>query len=219
MNNTSNLIRKLTQNSFPLMGVKYVASDYFPIDLSIDNPDLPTENLTSYITDQSKKHESTLAYGGYREIRGLYQSNLFMTDGEIRNIHLAVDVWTSSGHPIYAPLDGVVHSISYNGGELDYGHTLILKHYIEDLNFFTLYGHLSSSILTLRKEGDAIDAGSIVGHLGDYEENGGWDSHVHCQIIIDLKGNQGDYPGVCSEEKKEYYFRNCPDPINLILPN
>jgi len=35
-------------------------------------------------------------------------------------------------------------------------------------------------------------------------------------LIFDLEGYIGDYPGVTSEGKLNYYSNNCPDP-NLVL--
>jgi len=46
--------------------------------------------------------------------------------------------------------------------------------------------------------------------------NGDYAPHLHFQIIIDMEEKTGDYPGVCSENKLEFYKNNCPNP-NLLL--
>ena len=206
----------------PLLGNKYGRNSYFPVDLSCDNPDLGEINsqsdLTAYLDNQRAKLGRAIPYGGYGEKRNLYKSTLFQREKEIRNIHLAIDIWTCEGVELYAPVDGKVLSISYNDKELDYGHTLIIEHHFGPIKFHFLCGHLSSSIFELWNSGDHVNAGDLIGHVGDITENGGWSPHVHCQLIIDLEENIGDYPGVCSEYRKKQYLDNCPDPSNFILP-
>ncbi|RYZ44700.1 MAG: peptidase M23, partial [Chitinophagaceae bacterium] len=43
-----------------------------------------------------------------------------------------------------------------------------------------------------------------------------WPPHLHFQIIKDMHGWKGDYPGVCRFSEKEAYLQNCPD-ADLIL--
>ena len=47
-------------------------------------------------------------------------------------------------------------------------------------------------------------------------ENGGWPAHLHFQIIGDLMGFIGDFPGVAKQSEIEEWLERCPDP-NLIL--
>jgi len=82
--------------------------------------------------------------------------------------------------------------------------------------FYTLYGHLSIVSIENIKVGDKVLQGEIIGFLGDSSVNGDYAPHLHFQIIRDLEGNFGDYPGVSSEEKKCFYQKNCPNP-NLLL--
>jgi hypothetical protein len=56
----------------------------------------------------------------------------------------------------------------------------------------------------------------MIGYMGNCAENVGWSPHVHFQIIMDMQGKKGDYFGVCSENEKDFYLQNCPNP-NLIL--
>lgn len=52
--------------------------------------------------------------------------------------------------------------------------------------------------------------------VGFPKVNGGYAPHLHFQIIDDLQGNSGDYPGVVAKEDLDLYLQNCPDP-NLFL--
>jgi hypothetical protein len=49
--------------------------------------------------------------------------------------------------------------------------------------------------------------------LGTFEENGGWPPHLHFQIIRDMEGFLGDYPGVAKKSELDHYQNNCPDPM------
>jgi peptidoglycan LD-endopeptidase LytH len=52
--------------------------------------------------------------------------------------------------------------------------------------------------------------------LGGADENVGWPPHLHLQIIRDLEGRRGDYPGVCRVSEAPQWLARCPDP-NLLL--
>ena len=64
--------------------------------------------------------------------------------------------------------------------------------------------------------GKRIEKGEIIGEFGTPLENGQWPPHLHFQLIEDLQGWTGDYPGVCKYSEKELYLENCPDP-DLVL--
>ena len=65
-------------------------------------------------------------------------------------------------------------------------------------------------------EGQIIPAGKQFATFGVKEENGYWPPHLHFQLIFDMEGMMGDYPGVCQFSKSVLYLENCPDPA-LIL--
>jgi murein DD-endopeptidase MepM/ murein hydrolase activator NlpD len=129
---------------------------------------------------------------------------------------LGIDLWCAAETPVLAVFKGVVHSFKDNTNFGDYGPTIILKHCIDNVEFYTLYGHLSkSSIKTLCKN-TQVSKGQVIGCLGDSKVNGDYAPHLHFQIIKDIEGFEGDYPGVSSQNNLAYYSDNCPDP-NLIL--
>lgn len=199
--------------------------DYVPLDLSVTNDLLKhvdvssSEKLEDYINSHIKTHKGKVAYGGYLETRNIYQRSTYFKDANPdteRNIHLGLDLWIVAGTPIYTPLDAEVHSFKNNTNFGDYGPTIILKHTIETLEFYTLYGHLSLVSVENLKVGQTFKQGDQIATLGDASVNGDYPPHLHFQIIKDMQDYVGDYPGVCSKLDLEVYEGNCPNP-NLLL--
>lgn len=159
-----------------------------------------------------------LLMGGYLEDRFIYDSPVFRSENEeARTLHLGLDVFAPAETSVFAPLEGQVHSFQVNNGELDYGPTLILEHEPEEgLTFWTLYGHLSEDSLLGIEEGDPIAAGEKIAELGTPDINGGWAPHLHFQIMLDLQGRRGDFPGVCKLSEKDAWAAICPDPHKLL---
>ncbi len=75
---------------------------------------------------------------------------------------------------------------------------------------------MSLESLKDKKVGDVIKQGQQIANLGLPPVNGDYAPHLHFQIIIDIENNFGDYAGVCSPTKLDFYTKNCPDP-NLLL--
>jgi peptidoglycan LD-endopeptidase LytH len=199
-------------NYFPIMGRVYTAQDFTRIDLSVHNSNLPNsptyQLLDDYVNQVKEHHKAQWAIGGYREKRNLYQTSEHFAGMDRRDLHLGIDVWGPANSPIYCPTDGVIHSFAYNDKALDYGYALIIQHQ----DFYTLYGHLGSSHFDSWQVGKTVSKGEVIATLGGKNENGGWPPHLHFQIILSIDDWKGDYPGVCSESDKDYYFTNCPDP-------
>lgn len=198
------------------------ASDYAVIDLSVgaishDQVSTP-QNFENFLETYATSLDSVFLFGGYNEKRDLYQrSTIFKGDlGEERNIHIGIDIWAEAGTPIYAALNGKVHSFKCNEGLGNYGPTIILEHSVAKHTFYTLYGHLSFESIQNLKVGDEFTKGMRLGALGDSLVNGDYAPHLHFQVIRDTEGNFGDYPGVCSEQTLTHFLDNCPDP-NLLL--
>jgi 4-aminobutyrate aminotransferase-like enzyme/Ser/Thr protein kinase RdoA (MazF antagonist) len=165
---------------------------------------------------------AAVGIGRYDEVRACYASDVFVTAGndgpEWRTIHLGLDLFVEPGTPVLAPLDGVVHSVADNQGALDYGPTVILEHEAPGtpgLRFFTLYGHLTRDSLAPLVPGRPIARGERVARIGDASVNGGWPPHLHFQIITDLLGRRGDFPGVAAPASRDVWLSLSPDP-NLI---
>src|SRR5262249_23334277 len=55
-----------------------------------------------------------------------------------------------------------------------------------------------------------------VARIGTYPTNGGWPPHVHFQLITDMLGRDGEFPGVAPASRRAVWLSLSPDP-NLIL--
>ena len=198
------------------------------LDLSMGSLELGNQSnvldgiqLNEQIQVAIKHSRKPIGLGKYNEVRPFYTSNAFKHEGndgpEWRTVHIGLDVFVAADVPVFAPIDGIVHSVVDNAGDRNYGPTVILQHDVEpELTFYTLYGHLSRSTLTHLKPGDKVLAGDQFSSLGNFEENGGWAPHLHFQIILDLLGKQGDFPGVARPGQIEVWKSICPNPWLLI---
>lgn len=173
-----------------------------------------------YISDKLRQSEARYGIGGYNEHRTVYsRSPLFdshLPGEEPRRLHLGVDIWGPVNSAVFAPLEGLVYSFAFNNDYGDYGATVVLSHQLDGLCFHTLYGHLSLNDIKNLEKGQRIERGELFAEFGMPLENGHWPPHLHFQIIIDMEGHEGDYPGVCTLSDCEKYLANCPDP-DLIL--
>lgn len=194
------------------------------IDLSSDNDKLNEEIVNdiylfeAFINAALSEQRADFLVGGYLEYRTLYgRSEVFngKDENNIRRLHIGLDIWGAAGTPVFAPLEGTIHSIADNDTKGDYGATIILKHEIEGIEFHSLYGHLSKQDLHY-KRGDKVKGGDLLAHFGNHDENGYWPPHLHFQLIRDMQGLEGDYPGVCSVNDKVFYQLNCPDPTIML---
>lgn len=196
-------------------------NDYAEVDLSenmlkIKNIDASNhQQLQVYLDEVRQNTKAKVLYGGYLERRNLYAKSALFNSEEIRNIHLGVDFWAAAETGILAPLHGVVHAAHYNEGEGNYGGTIILKHTINEITFFSLYGHLSKASLEI-EEGVQVKKGNVFCYLGEAHENGNYVPHLHFQWILVLPNNAKDYPGVCSATQVEKYAKNSPKPELII---
>lgn len=171
-----------------------------------------TKLFSEYTDGERNKRACRYLIGGYGEHRTIYgRSTVFDQGEEPRRLHLGLDIWGEAGTPVMAAMDATVHSFGFHQQFGDYGATIILEHHWRGHHFYSLYGHLSKADLQL-KEGERISAGSVFAHFGVPEENGWWPPHLHIQLITDLEGKRGDFPGVCRYSEREMYLANCPDP-------
>jgi len=197
-------------------------------DLDIGSADAGTPAIwhdvaafTRHLDGQLRAANADIGIGRYDEVRGVYASDVFRTTGndgpEWRTVHIGLDLFAPPGTPVLAPLSGVVHSVADNAAPLDYGPTVILEHRAGDDGppFYTLYGHLARDSVQFLREGAAVAKGTVIARIGDVPENGGWPPHLHVQIITDMLGRRGDFPGVCRADQRRLWLSLVPDP-NLI---
>lgn len=179
--------------------------------ITIDNPN----QFQAWINEQLNGKE--YGYGGYFEKRDVYaQSKVFNNSEKARNIHLGIDIWTKDNTPIFCPLAGVLVGKNNLSDKGNYGGVAILKHRVDNITFYTLYGHLNYESIT-KNIGDTIDSTEQIGLLGNYDSNGHWPPHLHLQIMWEIDESKNDYPGVCFEEETSTYKANCPNPSHLFF--
>jgi len=206
---------------FPTIGKTEICH----IDLSKENTIVRTEaefNNPTYfegkLAEIQEKNNKAIITGGYLEKRSLYTSDIYNAESSTakRNIHLGVDFWLAAGTPVHAFLDGeiicAVHQTSYKG----YGGFVILKHQGKEVEFYTLYGHLSKESISNFSLGEIIKQKEQIGVLGDYQENGEWVPHLHFQVMLDVLDYKNDFPGVALESELEFWKMICPNP-NLLF--
>lgn len=204
------------------------------------------DDLSREVFRRMEEAGAEAGIGRYDEARQVYSAGQFALDSdempERRTIHLGMDVFLPAGSPVFAPMAGTVHSFRNNTQPLDYGPCIILEHAAEEPvgteepertevpehteepertagsapTFYTLYGHLSVESLNGLFAGKRIEEGERFATLGDPSVNGGWPPHLHFQVVSDMLGKQGDFPGVGGPSQRNVWRSLSPDP-NAIL--
>lgn len=198
--------------------------NYIWLDFTANNSELAevdlidTVKFSEYVFDKIYKAGAKMGIGGYMENRVIYRTREHFSNAhEVqRNIHLGIDLWAEAGTAVYAPLNGKVHSFKNNAKFGDYGPTIILEHIYEEKPLYTLYGHLSLESLDGLYEGKSIQSGDKIAEIGDYPINGDWPPHLHFQVMTDLLGMHGDFPGVCAMADMEKFEKICLNPDFLL---
>lgn len=216
-------LQKFPEKVSPVVDFDATGDKLLPFDFTDKNREISedifadTVRFTAWVDQQLAATNSRYGIGGYAEHRTIYsRSDHFNMGDEPRRLHLGVDIWGAAGTPVYSPLDATVHSFRVNDQFGDYGPTVILKHDLDGLVIHSLYGHLSLESLDGLIPGKMLEAGQHFASFGDPGVNGQWPPHLHFQLIWDMKGCDGDYPGVCRFSERERWLDNCPDP-ELIL--
>lgn len=201
-----------------------------PLDLSIGSLDLgnnanfgDTRIFQKRVNDILWEKEATVGVGGYGEIRPFYNTDAYILPSnngrQWRTVHLGLDIWTTAETPVFAAFDGIVYSIYDNKGDDNYGPTIILEHVltdgIDELIFYTLYGHLSPVAKNL-KVGQMVQKGEQIATIGTFPQNGNWPEHLHFQIILDMLEQKNDFFGVCTPNDKAVWLSICPNPLEKL---
>lgn len=214
-------LRELTASFHPVVPCRetdlILLMDFTSANTELDEKILAdTELFTKWVQQKLDDRGALYGVGGYDEHRTIYsRSEVFgpvHSQEEPRRLHLGIDIWGPVGVPVMSPIQGEVHSFAFNDAFGDYGATLVLEHDWEELHFYTLYGHLSLDSIRNKVEGQKVGKGETIAFFGDISENGHWPPHLHFQVIRDMQGNTGDYPGVCKFSERAAYLHNCPDP-------
>lgn len=225
MTKLSQLLQQHRAHFGPVLPVDLNAPTVCRLDFTAQNPLVVAANLRDtaafevLIAQMLEAQQALIGVGGYLENRIIYRRSpgLFGDPAvPARSLHLGVDVWVRAGTPVWSPLPATVHSLADNAFFGDYGPTVILEHKLDDTVFYTLYGHLARREVALLRPGMVIEPGVTFAEVGPPPENGDWPPHLHFQIIADMQGLLGDFPGVALPAEQAIWAALCPDP-NLIL--
>ena len=166
------------------------------------------------------EHPNKVIAGGYLEPRAIYTSSAYDKIGnhgkESRTIHLGIDFWFPAHTSVHALFDGEVVTAVNDSGDKEYGGLVILKHTVDDFEFFTLYGHNTVASVLKHMVGDSIKKGEKISELGNYPENGNWAPHLHFQVMLSMLDYEIDFPGVAYYNQLYVWKSICPDP-NLLF--
>ncbi|OLY94022.1 Peptidase family M23 [Cnuella takakiae] len=199
-----------------------------PLDFTAANLALTDEILndnalfSAYINRRLSEAGARYGIGGYNEHRTIYSRSTVFDNAsgtEPRRLHLGTDIWGKPHTAVMAPLDGFVHSFGLHPTLGDYGAVIILSHQLDRQSFFTLYGHLSLGSIKNMFEGQRIAAGDVFAEFGIPQDNGWWPPHLHFQVMADMQGWKGDYPGVCAFSERDKWLENCIDPDMILNMN
>ena len=190
--------------------VDWISNDYHPV------VDMPEEYTILDLSGGSwGRPETEFSIGKYDEVRpNLYNTELFA--GE-RNVHMGIDIGGPAGTPCMAFMDGEISHFGYNPAAGDYGNVVITKHEIGGALVWALYGHLAAASIEGKRIGQKIEAGEVIAWFGDFDENGGWEPHLHFQLSL-VEPETHDLPGVVASEDREKALRDYPDPRLVLGP-
>lgn len=225
MGNLSQLLQKHQAAFGAVLPVDLNGAEVCRLDFTAQNPRVVTADMRdtpafeALVAEMLAAQEAFIGVGGYLENRIIYRRSpgLFGDPAlPARSLHLGVDVWVRAGTPVWTPLPAMVHSLADNDNFGDYGPTVILEHELDGTTFYTLYGHLARREVVLLRPGMLVEPGVTFAEVGPPPENGDWPPHLHFQIIADMQGLKGDFPGVALPAEREKWATLCPNP-NLIL--
>ncbi|MEM6297563.1 MAG: peptidoglycan DD-metalloendopeptidase family protein [Bacteroidota bacterium] len=171
---------------YPLFG-SFLKGEPYIFDFSSNNPKTLVYDLTDFeqfdnlIFDELKESTHQWGIGKYLEERKtiLRCSPNIIKEG--RYYHLGLDIVVPFDTPMFAPLDGEVFKVGKETIPGNYGGYLILKHEVQDVTFYSLYGHLKTPHLV--SLGKKVKAGQEFARIGKEADSGGWFCHVHLQIL------------------------------------
>lgn len=153
------------------------------------------------------------AIGGYLEKRkNMYTAPQYENR---RDIHMGVDIWAAAHEPVFAPVQGYLAYKAFHDQPGNYGGTIVVQHNVGQEYVYALYGHLSESSVTAAVIGQHLEAGELVGRLGEWHENGNWPPHLHLELSVKDPG-KADMPGVVSNKELIEAKKRHPNPKLLI---
>jgi murein DD-endopeptidase MepM/ murein hydrolase activator NlpD len=168
--------------------------------------------------DPNRALASPYGIGRYDEDRrGMYDAALFRGPEGARTVHMGIDIGAPLGTAVHAFFAGEIFLVGNNEAEGDYGYTVITRHVLGAAELYALHGHLSARSVEGKAPGRKLEAGEILGWLGDRHENGGWNPHLHFQLSLE-RPETCDMPGVVTPAQRDRARALYPDPRLVLGP-
>jgi 4-aminobutyrate aminotransferase-like enzyme/Ser/Thr protein kinase RdoA (MazF antagonist) len=166
-------------------------------------------------------HGTEAWIGRYGEPRGVYTDTAFRASpyrgSPRRTVHLGIDIFMEVGTPVHTPHDAVVESVEDRTAHLDYGGMVVLRHATaEGDEFTTLYGHLAPDSTGHLTPGQRLKRGAKIADLGGPSDNGGWQPHLHFQLVVAPEAMPATWPGVADPDDRDLWQAICPNPAALL---
>lgn len=158
----------------------------------------------------NRRLKSDFGIGKYNEHRPTMYTEAQFTKSS-RTVHMGIDIAAPAGTPVYAFDDGIIFDQAYRSAPQDYGGTIITQHQLQGRTLYVLYGHLRKTSILIRQKNQRFQKGEILAHLGEKEENGGWNPHLHIQLSW-KKPEDCDMLGAVSLKDREQALLDYPDP-------
>lgn len=203
----------------PLFG-DFLKGKPYIFDFSSNNPKVLAYNLFDFeefndmIFEELEVSSHQWGIGKYLEERKTLLRAYPNIIEEKRYYHLGLDIVVPYNTPMFSPLDAEVYKTGKETTVGNYGGYIILKHDINNVVFYSFYGHLKTPHLC--SVGDQIKAGQEFAFIGKESDSGGWFCHVHVQILTQEAIDAGytDWGYISPEllPKVETYF---PSPYFL----
>lgn len=174
------------------------------------------------ISEELARTGSSLGIGRHDEVRWVPDSATSVggeaSDVELRTVHIGMDVFIGAGAVVHAPLDGEVLTVSgVVDSRPDRGAQLILAHKPDgQVEFFTLYRHLSPESVAGLSAGQAVARGTAIGRVAPVGVGHGHLPHLHFQLVDDLLDLGTDFPGMVRVAERATWNSISPDP-GLVL--
>lgn len=171
---------------FPLFGDALKGEPYI-FDFSSKNPKTleydpaDFDQFNTMVFDEMKNSSCKWGIGRYLEERKSLLRDYPNIIEEERYYHLGLDIVVPYDTPMYAPLNGEVYATGKETQIGNYGGYIMLKHIVNDIVFYSFYGHLKTPHAV--NPGDKISAGQEFARIGQNSDSGGWFCHTHLQIL------------------------------------
>jgi hypothetical protein len=143
--------------------------------------DATPDQMNGVVADIQREMGVAWSVSGDRENRvGLYRHNEgIMREG--RTVHVGLDINVPLGSALYSPYDALVAHTDYEVGEGNYGWMSILETNVGGQTLYLLFGHLAQT--GRAAAGALLQAGGLIGYVGDFHENGNYFHHTHLQML------------------------------------